>query len=185
MFIARSCRRHSQFWIARLLVITGGLWTVPSTAVAAESVCVRCIGPFAMYVCVPPAVKGVSGQFKRRALGFLCTQQIAQANGHQSCQVKLNNDEPCDGPSFTISAQPSPQAGNASKQSAAKPKPRDNSNSEPKTVVELAKRTAKASKEQLKKTGKAIENAGKKVTGTIKDAAKSTWRCLTSLFTDC
>ena len=40
----------------------------------------------------------------------------------------------------------------------------------PKTVEELARRSADASKKQLKKTGKAVEKG---------------WSCLTSLFQDC
>lgn len=62
----------------------------------------------------------------------------------------------------------------------------------PKTVEELAKRTAKSSKKGLEDAGDAVVGVAKK-TGeklgeagdAIGGAAKSTWRCLTSLFSDC
>lgn len=62
----------------------------------------------------------------------------------------------------------------------------------PKTVEELAKRTAKSSKEGLEDAGDAVVGAAKKTGETIGDAgdavgnaAKSTWRCLSTLFSDC
>lgn len=62
----------------------------------------------------------------------------------------------------------------------------------PKTVEELAKRTAKSSKEGLEDAGDAVVGAAKKTGETIGEAgsavgnaAKSTWRCLSTLFSDC
>lgn len=62
----------------------------------------------------------------------------------------------------------------------------------PKTVEELAKRTAKSSKKGLEDAGDAVVGVAKK-TGeklgeagdAIGGAAKSTWRCLSSFFSDC
>lgn len=72
------------------------------------------------------------------------------------------------------------------------PQPEDNSSNEPKTVEELARRTAKSTQDGIKSagdavvdtaknTGKQIQNAGKFVGGAV----KKTWDCVTSLFSDC
>jgi hypothetical protein len=46
--------------------------------------------------------------------------------------------------------------------------------SEPKTVVELAKRTAKTTQNELDQSADKVSNA-----------ARSTWRCISTLFQDC
>lgn len=62
----------------------------------------------------------------------------------------------------------------------------------PKTVEELAKQTAKSSEKGLKDAGEAVAGAAKKTGETIGEAgsaigkaAKSTWKCLSTLFSDC
>ena len=58
-------------------------------------------------------------------------------------------------------------------------------NSPPKTVAELAKRAARSSKKQLDKAGHVVSSSVKKAGKNVSKAAKSTWRCLSSFFTDC
>lgn len=66
----------------------------------------------------------------------------------------------------------------------------------PKTVEELAKRTAKSTKNGFEKAGdtvvktaknagKAVGNVAKKVGDGVSGAAKKTWKCLSTLFGDC
>jgi len=62
----------------------------------------------------------------------------------------------------------------------------------PKTVEELAKRAAKDSQESLEKAGEFVSDTAQSTGETIKDAgnavggaAKKTWDCVVSLFSDC
>jgi len=68
-------------------------------------------------------------------------------------------------------------------QPAAVP-PKTDSNT-PKTVEDLAKQAARSSKKQLDKAGRAVVGGVKSAGKTVNKAAKSTWRCLSSFFTDC
>ena len=81
---------------------------------------------------------------------------------------------------------------NASQDTPSKDEAEAKTKEPPKTVEELAKRTAQSSKKGLEDAGDAVVGAAKK-TGeklgeagdAIGGAAKSTWRCLSSLFSDC
>lgn len=82
-------------------------------------------------------------------------------------------------PSAAAEAQPAPEQ----PQPAKKP---------PRTVEELAKRTVQSSKEGIEKAGDAVSGAGQTATegigkagSAVGNAAKKTWNCLTSLFSDC
>ncbi len=55
----------------------------------------------------------------------------------------------------------------------------------PKTVEEMAKRAAKTSKKQLNKAGNVVVGGVKSAGKSVGNAAKTTWRCLSSLFTKC
>lgn len=78
---------------------------------------------------------------------------------------------PRDQPEHPANSTPDPDK-------AQKQKPSDEA---PKTVVELAKRTADATNKQLKETGDTVAATGK----VVGDAVKKSWQCVTSLFSNC
>ncbi|MEM7778461.1 MAG: hypothetical protein AAF732_23015 [Pseudomonadota bacterium] len=169
-----------------------------STAAHADSVCVACDGPDATYICKSPIdLSAVRRKVASRALGYACVQQIARQNGHASCKVRLEDrSQPCLGQRFTLRETTVAPPANAAAdrpandtappsdpaQNTAEKTPEDRS---PRTVVELAERTADASKRELKKAGRAIEDTSKTVAESITDAAKKSWLCVVSLFQNC
>jgi len=159
----------------------------------AQEYCVACTGPEALYRCI---VGGEATAAARSARGqFLCIKELAKSGPHASCRVDRSSSGPCDGMPRTVmfsevpdipneafvpppqkieapvgdetETQPSYQetpAGNAMEDAEPAPK------AAPKTVMEMAKGTGK----NLKKAGDAVGNA-----------AKKTWTCLSSFFSDC
>jgi hypothetical protein len=174
--------------------------------------CVTCAAPAAMYACTiegaPP-----DGPSDPRAQLF-CIQELARQGGHETCSVPRSAPSPCPGVMRVVAAPglaspvavvpPSepqdPSAGlpaaedavpvepaAAGKGVATAPKPK-----EPRTVEELASQTVDASKKGFKKAGDAVtgtaEKAGQgveKAGSAVGTAAKKTWHCLTSFFSEC
>ena len=146
----------------------------------ANEICVSCSGPPAVYRCTVDDADGVA-RYKGgdRILQFICTTELSKAGGHQKCRTRRGSAEPCIGMERTVSLS-GPIDGIAAQAESdqsgtieAAPAP-DKSSAPPKTVEELARRTATASKDQLDKTGSAVGGAMKK-----------SWNCMISLFQDC
>ena len=179
-----------------------------ATATAsANDICVACNEPAVTYVCRPTAAPQHKAFLQNRRLTQLaCIREIARSYGHASCKANQSNPQNCSGELVAVDLTRMAQAytnrlpkplrpdGSAPRQTTvgaqkpAKPQNQD----EPKTVVELAKRTVETSKDQLdnvgktagkvvEKTGEAVKQAGE----AIEDGAEKTLRCLASLFTDC
>lgn len=161
--------------------------------------CVRCMSPEARYRCAPQ----ISDELRRvlpneRVLKFACIKDIAKAYRHEKCSVKETVGEPCDGETVVLNLNelaeqytrrmPGPlrrSLSGAGKPATGSPdekelKPAD-PNAPPKTVVEMAKRTAETSNKQIEDAGKAVQDAGSFVGGAV----EKSWRCLSSLFNDC
>ena len=162
------------------------LWLLCQPALAG-SVCVSCDGPPAVYSCsyAPDANGNVPGS--GRALQFACIQDVARRYQHATCSVNRNHLGPCNGQVHMMSPGAASQAasqpsGNAAPDQGAGPlpapvppvAPAKGGKREPKTVVELAKRTADNTKKQIKKSAR-----------TVSKAARSTWRCVSTLFSKC
>ena len=155
-----------------------------SPAGAAEEVCVSCSGPAAVYRCtVDEAGKIESYRQAKRVLQLVCITELAREGGHEQCRVRRSGPEGCLGQDRTVSlvssvdalaakAEAEAAAGAVYEPETAVEPPRKPG--PPKTVEELARRTASASKEQFQKTG-----------NSVSDAVKKGWGCLTSLFKDC
>lgn len=153
-------------------------------AAAADEVCVSCSGPPAVYRCtVDEASKIDSYRHAKRVLQLACITELAREGGHGQCGVRRSGPEGCIGLDRKISlvtsldalaakAEAEAVAGIAEDREIAPEPP--NKTGPPKTVEELARRTASASKEQFQKTG-----------NSVGDAMKKGWGCLTSLFKDC
>lgn len=198
-------------------------------AIAGGEVCVRCDNPFAIYRCQldHPAAG------PETPVGFVCITELAKQNGHRTCAVSRDAGTACAGDPVVVrlppgaplpvapplvadrpALAPQPTApvppGNdpavekpeTAEGELAKPaEPQEDGT--PKTVEELAKKTAIASQKSLEKagdtvsdaakqTGKALEKTGdvigdaaQKTGDAIGSAAKKTWRCLSSLFGNC
>lgn len=170
---------YRQAFSATALVLAAA--TLPSAAAAAE-VCVTCSGPPAIYRCTVDEASKVEGyRHAKRVLQFVCITELAREGGHQNCRVRRAGPETCFGLERSVSLAGPLDAIAARAETEVVEEPADEQDQRvteqsgkksgpPKTVEELARRTADASKKQLEKTG---------------DAVKKGWGCLTSLFQDC
>lgn len=140
----------------------------------AQDICIVCEEPRATYRCV--AQDGPTRPSDAH-LQLACITELAKSGGHASCSASRKQTGPCEGAVRQVSAGAAPQVlsqppggtPDASRGEAGK-KPKG----PPETVEELAKQTAKSTKEQIVKAGDSVGGA-----------AKKSWRCLTSLFKDC
>ncbi|MEL6872642.1 MAG: hypothetical protein AAFO62_07585 [Pseudomonadota bacterium] len=163
-------------------------------------VCVVCTEPLATYECVlPPKLQAHAGGNKivRRGLHLACLSEIAKVRGHKRCGARRGKAGPCTGLIHTLQgtlgdqrppkvvtgksgrATPAPTEKTAPAQNgAALPEPRreqaETEDAPPKTMQELAEQATEKTGQQLDDAGKAIGNA-----------AKKSWTCLTSLFSNC
>ena len=170
-------RSSAMGWHGLLAVVM--IWFGAHSSLA-NSVCVRCEGPVGVYSC--SYAPGPSGRIPRksdRALKFSCIQDVARQYQHASCSVLREQLGVCNGQVHMMSpgaplattSEPTPQSDvGAGKESAVA----QNKQREPKTVVDMAKRTARNTQEQFDKSAK-----------TVSKAARSTWRCISSLFSKC
>ncbi len=184
-------------WAAAFLLC--GVWNLVAAAAPAEAgtrLCVTCAAPDVTYVCTAPeGLEKLPETARKRALSYVCARQIAQVHGHRSCRVQVRSDFPCRGKRFVVSALPKAapppstmDADNSrdpakSKDATARKEPRKDR--PPKTVVELAKRTAEASKKGLDEATGTVKKAGETITDTVTDTLQQSWTCLSSLFNDC
>ena len=165
-----------------LTVLVATLAMAPSALAQANEVCVSCSGPPAVYRCTVDDADSVT-RYKGgdRILQFICTTELSKAGGHQKCRTRRGSAEPCIGMERTVSLSGSIDAlaeqaadGEPTESSDLEPAAPEKASGPPKTVEELARRTATASKDQLDKTGSAVGGAMKK-----------SWNCMISLFQDC
>jgi len=189
--------------------------SLPVSQARTAEFCVTCYGPPAQYRC---AVSQDGELTAPPGAQLPCIKQLALQGGHKSCAVARQGPGECAGKLLIISPDPATQippnlpinkpTEAASPETAGEPyqKPTGENpenaeatnpdavetQGEPKTVVELAKRTAESSKKNIKNAGKAVVNAAKSTGGQIKNAgkyvgstAKTTWDCIISLFTKC
>ncbi|MCL4764691.1 MAG: hypothetical protein KJZ80_00480 [Hyphomicrobiaceae bacterium] len=151
---------------------------------AAAEICVTCSGPPAVYRCtVEQASKVERYRHADRVLQLVCITELAAKQGHEKCRVRRSGSEDCIGLERTVSLTGSLEALATRLETEPVEVPADEPDTTagpvaqpgpPKTVEELARRTASASKDQLQKTGSAVGSAVKKG-----------WGCLASLFQDC
>ncbi len=188
---------HTRISAALAALLIGGL----ASQVSAQEYCVTCTGPDAKYRCIIGGDAGAAAGASRGQL--LCITQLAQSGHHESCSVGRRQAEPCEGELKTVmfpsdpnalppplaapqpgapKAQPPSQTVNAGQAPPAEaPTPAQT----PQTVEQLAKKTAEASGEGLKKAGEAVSDTAKSTGHAIGNAVSKTWKCMTSLFSDC
>lgn len=185
-----------------------------SVLARAESYCVACYGPDAVYRCVVAGAPESAPPDPRNQVQ--CIKQLAKQGSHARCSVERFSTNGCDGPERTISTTaaavpmvPANEVRSQAAASSASPHPdeelqnssgsepaaaeRANTGNEPpRTVEELAKSTVETTKKSIDDvTGNvksSTEKAGEQIESagsTIKHAAQKSWNCLSSLFTDC
>lgn len=191
----------SRLCVASLVLLSG-------TAGAAE-ICVKCTGPDASYDCI------VNGSASADTVTKLyCITALAKVGPHASCAIDRNSVSPCQGErkEFTIPASidgpfgggpdrdastgapevsPSgvaPVAGQGHVDEQSSPQPA--SEAPPKTMQEIVEKspvsaslaeTQKTAGNAAKSAGTALEKAG----SAVGSAAKTSWKCLSSFFSNC
>ncbi|MGQ0457466.1 MAG: hypothetical protein ACT4OU_10430 [Hyphomicrobium sp.] len=173
---------------------------------AAADICVACTGPDASYACSVDTAALPSDDSR---LKLLCITELAKAGGHQSCTVSRAVTAPCPGevkklaaPGLDAAPHVAPPASSpapANPPSAVAPVENGEAvttvpktTPPPKTVQEAVEDGASGAGDALKKTGEGAadiaESAGgamQKAGKAVGDAAKSTWKCLSTFFSDC
>jgi hypothetical protein len=194
-----TVRKRSRAVIAATALIFWNAGT-PEAAAAFDELCVVCSGPQAVYRCTIADRERMPGGSKRveKAAAYLCVTELARSGGHQRCSIRTDiNFGFCEGIERRISVEqalaPAPAASPTGPPAGAAPaQPVDAakqaSTEPPRTLEEMARRTAAASGDQLKKagdaaqsTGNALQSAGK----AVSDAMGKSWQCVTSLFQRC
>lgn len=198
-------KKHALYGLALI-----ALAAAPTNATAGKSYCVTCQGPLQTYLCDVEMPNGSPG---KQATQLFCVIQIAKQQNHLSCSVRKSQPGPCQGPTlnFTYSGPviSNPAGHNWEDDTPAPGKPK-----EPGTLVDLTKEAVKDTGQNIKNAGKAVGNATKKTGEFVKDsgifvkdsavkagetvgdaaittgqsitnAAKKSYKCLMSLFSDC
>lgn len=192
---------RSSLYVASLVLFSG-------TAGAAE-ICVRCTGPDASYDCV------VNGSGSADTVTKLyCITALAKVGPHASCAIDRNSVSPCQGErkEFTIPAGIDGALGGAPQRDAStgapgtspdgvipaggsehpneQPSQHAVSDAPPKTVQEMVEKSSVSASlaETQKSAGKAAKSAGtalEKAGSAVGTAAKTSWKCLSSFFSNC
>lgn len=209
--VSRCALRSAGAILAFILASMGS-----SASSMARDLCVTCQEPFAVYRCAFPENSPL--HVTAPGASLVCAKELAQRGGHARCGIQRNSFGSCEGELVYITPPAddrlpqTPPPGIADTVNPdGLPLPPDaievNTDAEPlepvedlepepkgppKTVEELAKRTAKSTKQGLQDAGDAVAGATRKTGEKIGEAgsaiggaAKSTWRCLSTLFTDC
>ncbi|WP_144061261.1 hypothetical protein [Hyphomicrobium denitrificans] len=191
----------SCLYVASLVLLSG-------TAGAAE-ICVKCTGPDASYDCV------VNGSAPADTVTKLfCITTLAKVGPHASCAIDRSSVSPCQGErkEFTTPVRIDGPFGGAPQRDAStsapevspngvapvtgqehgheQPPPQAAGDSPPKTVQEMVEKspvsaslaeTQKTAGNAAKSAGTALEKAG----SAVGSAAKTSWKCLSSFFSNC
>ena len=186
--------RPEAFLATLLGAVVFGIIAIGSVHAEGRAVCVQCLEPDTIYKCeVKAAAEHQPFLGNERLIRTACIRHIAKSSGHAVCKVSKDQPADCPGEPYAVDISAMAKSyvdrlPSAVRKTLAAPGPEQNEaqaeNSKdkpPKTVVEMAKRTAENSQKQLENAGTAVKNAGDFVSGTV----KQTWTCLASLFKDC
>ena len=149
------------------IILSGLLLETHSGALSAQEFCVACNGPPGVYRCVIGDARQAQGQ----PLQQFCTTTLVKDGGHTDCGIRKGTVFDCDGPIKRIGgAPPGPEKG------AQQPREKmtEPEKKPPENVADSMRDLSRASGKQIEKTGEAAGGA-----------AKSVWKCVTSLFKSC
>ncbi len=170
-------------------------WVLAPTDVRAGELCVTCAKPDVTYRCVFGEAVAAGGDDPKAQM--LCISELAKFGGHERCVFDRRTPTTCPGALRAVSPpakeaklpplQP-PPIGPAGTPLPAPGAPKADTG--PRTMEELAKQTAQAT--GIEKAGSAVKGTAKAAGdgigaagGAVGDAAKKSWRCLASFFSDC
>jgi hypothetical protein len=185
--------RISAILISSALALCGA---VPLAS--AQEYCVVCTSPEANYRCIVESAPDTAVPAARGQL--LCITELARSGNHASCSVGRTSAGPCTGETRTVMftraadealppigepPQETTQAGEPARAVGAPVPPEPPVDEPPQTVEELAKETVEASGKGLKKAGEAVTDTAKSTGKAVGSAVSKTWKCVTSLFSDC
>lgn len=163
----------------------------------AAEYCVTCAEPDATYACVVGGTAADAPANPREQL--ICIAELAKSGGHATCSVPRIAPKPCPGILKIVAAAPAgevpvPAAAEGAADAGAPPPATEGApgnagpdgttpetGETPRTVEEMAKKTVQSSKESIAKAGENVGKAG----SAVGNAAKKTWDCIVSLFSDC
>jgi hypothetical protein len=159
--------------------------------------CVTCSDPDKTYLC---RLETPFSNHNNKGLQLFCIVRTSKEGGHRSCAISATATAKCSGELKFYSFQVPDDVKKAIKRYHDRPHASTQTElaqpsqggDEPKTLIDLTKRSVGASKEGLKKSGHAVVGAAnkvgsatKKTGGAVTSAAKSAWDCVKSLFKDC
>jgi hypothetical protein len=200
-----NCSKDVMTIPKHLLLTVLAIGSVATNA-RAESYCVACFGPDAIYRCIIADAPAGAAPDPRNQVQ--CIKQLAKSGAHTRCSVERFSAKGCNGPERVISPSadaipltPPPPA----EATQATPLDSDGVETEPipveqaitpagppQTVEELAKTTVESTKKGLGDVGTSVKNTTEKAGEKIEDAgsaignaAKKSWDCVTSLFSNC
>jgi len=159
----------------------------PLSSAAAQEFCVSCTEPNAVYRCSIQDGRPGGAQ----PLQLRCVTALAKEGGHAACSIKHGTVFDCDGPlkripfSDSDSPPPASQAEAGKSAEASQPAQTQSPQTEPRTIVELAKQASDATSDQVKKAGQSVAYSAKTAGEVVVDAMKKSWECVSSLFFRC
>lgn len=170
----------------------------PAPWASAQEYCVICTSPEANYRCIVESAPDTAVPAARGRL--LCITELARSGNHASCSVGRTTAGPCTGETRTVmftraadealppigeAPQETTRPGEPAAAEGAPLEPEPPSSAPPQTVEELAKQTVEASGKGLKQAGKAVTDTAESTGKAVGNAVSKTWKCVTSLFSDC
>ena len=148
---------------------------------AALDFCITCTAPDAHYLC---RMDTPSANARDLRLQLLCISQLAEIGSHATCSIDNPRPQTCNGVLRVVEA---PQDITAPPAAVAQPAPAPAEPAKAATETVITKEVsepttpAPASNPAPAKTGGVMEQTG----SAISQAAKKTWKCLSTLFGDC
>lgn len=176
-----------------LVALLTTLWALVPAGAGAGELCVTCMKPDLTYRCVFGENVAVSADDPKAQM--LCISELAKFGHHESCAFDRRSATTCPGTLRAVSPPPKdaklpplqpPPIGPSGTPMPAPGAPKVDTG--PRTVEELAKQTAQSTGIELDKAGAAVKGTAKAAgdgIGVVGDAAKKSWRCLASFFSDC
>ncbi|HWB46559.1 MAG TPA: hypothetical protein VG900_14040 [Hyphomicrobiaceae bacterium] len=163
---------------ALVLLCAASVWGAATGSASAQEYCIACTDPPGLYRCIIEGARPGGAQ----PLPMLCVTTMAKQGGHARCSVKSGTVFECDGQIKRIPwTAEGPQESAPAPKPAAPPAKRDADGQPPKTMVDLAKKTDR----NIKDVNKNFKESINETNQAIGKAAKKTWTCLTSFFTQC
>jgi len=163
------------------------------------SVCVVCNDPGKVYQCTFDTVDVANASPNIRGFHFACIKELAQYGEHSQCAARRNDTIACNGEPYSLKNAQSLYKPEQNDEPLAESAPDSPTPTKSKKQPTLVDSTSKTYKKAIDSVGQGYENTKKTVkkgykstTKTVKsvgdkinDAAKTTYDCVMSLFSDC